>query len=51
MPGTSVAGNRVVTSGGRVLCVCGLGKDVGEAQRRAYRRVETVGWDRRLVSA
>ena len=42
--GTSVAGNRVVTSGGRVLCVCGLGKDVGEAQRRAYRRVETVGW-------
>ena len=43
--GTAVDGDRVVTSGGRVLCVCGLGKDVSEAQRGALQRVETVGWD------
>ena len=43
--GTAVDGGRVVTSGGRVLCVCGLGKDVSEAQRRALERVGTVDWD------
>ena len=43
--GTSVDGTRVVTSGGRILCVCGLGEDMSEARRRAYARVETVGWD------
>ena len=43
--GTAVDGDRVVTSGGRVLCVCGLGKDVSEAQRGALQRAETVGWD------
>ena len=42
--GTAVDGDRVVTSGGRVLCVCGLGKDVGRAQRRALERVGTVEW-------
>ena len=34
-----------VTSGGRVLCVCGLGEAVSEAQRRALARVGTVDWD------
>ena len=43
--GTAVDGGRVVTSGGRVLCVCGLGEDVSEAQRRALERVGTVDWD------
>ena len=43
--GTAVDGDRVVTSGGRVLCVCGLGVDVREAQRRALERVGTVDWD------
>ena len=43
--GTSVEGNRVVTSGGRVLCVCGLGDDVSRAQRRALERVGTVEWN------
>ena len=42
--GTAADGDRIVTSGGRVLCVCGLGEDVSEAQRRAYERVGTVGW-------
>ena len=43
--GTAADGDRVVTSGGRVLCVCGLGEDVSEAQRRALARVGTVGWN------
>lgn len=42
--GTSIDGHRVVTAGGRVLCVCGLGDDIREAQRRAYERVATVRW-------
>ena len=43
--GTAVDGDRIVTSGGRVLCVCGLGEDVSEAQRRACERVRTIGWN------
>ena len=43
--GTSVDGGRVVTSGGRVLCVCGLGEDVTEAHHRALERVGTTGWN------
>ena len=43
--GTSIDGSRVVTSGGRVLCVCGLGEDVTAARRRAFERVGTVGWN------
>ena len=42
--GTSIDGSRVVTSGGRVLCVCGLGEDVTEARHRAFERIEAVGW-------
>ena len=43
--GTAIDGDRVVTSGGRVLCVCGLGEDIAQAQRRALVRVGTVDWD------
>ena len=43
--GASIDAGRVVTSGGRVLCVCGLGANVSEAQRRAYERVKTVRWE------
>ncbi|MEN9807700.1 MAG: phosphoribosylamine--glycine ligase, partial [Pseudomonadota bacterium] len=34
--GTRLEGDRVVTNGGRVLCVVGLGADAATAQRRAY---------------
>lgn len=37
------AGN-VVTAGGRVLCVCALGRTVAEAQRQAYAGVEAIHW-------
>ena len=43
--GTSEGAGRVATSGGRVLCVCGLGEDVSEARRRAYERAGMVHWD------
>src|SRR3984957_6925951 len=33
--GTRLAGDRVLTSGGRVLCAVGLGEDVAAAQRQA----------------
>jgi phosphoribosylamine--glycine ligase len=35
----------IVTSGGRVLCVCALGNDIREAQAQAYRRVNSIRWD------
>ena len=43
--GTAIEGDCVVTSGGRVLCVCGLGENVSEAQHLAYERVDTIGWN------
>lgn len=42
--GTRVEGDHVVTSGGRVLCVCALGADIAEAQRRAYEQVSGISW-------
>jgi phosphoribosylamine--glycine ligase len=40
--GTRVVGDRIVTDGGRVLTVVGLGEDVVAAQRRAYAAVERI---------
>ena len=42
--GTAGRDGEVVTSGGRVLCVCALGSDVAEAQRRAYEAVDRISW-------
>jgi len=42
--GTRLQGGDIVTSGGRVLCVCALGEDVAEAQRRAYTAVDKISW-------
>jgi phosphoribosylamine--glycine ligase len=42
--GTKVEGDHVVTSGGRVLCVCALGDTVAEAQRSAYDAVAGISW-------
>jgi phosphoribosylamine---glycine ligase len=36
----------IVTSGGRVLCVCALGEDIAVAQRRAYEAVNKITWDK-----
>ncbi len=43
--GTAVKDDEVVTSGGRVLCVVGLGESVADARDVAYRRVEKIRWD------
>jgi phosphoribosylamine--glycine ligase len=42
--GTRLAGDRVLTSGGRVLCAVGLGEDVAAAQRHAYALADAVHW-------
>jgi phosphoribosylamine--glycine ligase len=43
--GTTLRGDEVATSGGRVLCVCALGKDVAQAQRKAYAAVDAIRWE------
>ena len=39
------ADGRVVTAGGRVLCVCALGDTVSEAQREAYAALAPIAWE------
>ena len=36
---------QIVTTGGRVLCVCALGNDVAAAQKRAYEGVGLIRWE------
>jgi len=43
--GTAERDGQVVTSGGRVLCVCALGDSVAAAQARAYEQVRTIEWN------
>jgi len=43
--GTALAGQQVVTSGGRVLCATALGDTIGSAQQQAYRLAEQVSWE------
>ena len=42
--GTRISDGNVVTNGGRVLCVVGLGDNVGEAQQRAYHLASEISW-------
>ncbi|QXP84937.1 phosphoribosylamine--glycine ligase [Methylococcus sp. Mc7] len=42
--GTRLDGGKVLTAGGRVLCVTALGKTVAEAQAVAYRLVGRIHW-------
>ena len=43
--GTKLQGDRVLTSGGRVFCATALGKDLQEAQLKAYDLVESISFD------
>jgi phosphoribosylamine--glycine ligase len=43
--GTALSGKDVVTSGGRVLCVTGLGHNTRTAQKRAYEIVDQIRFD------
>jgi phosphoribosylamine---glycine ligase len=42
--GTAMKDGRIVANGGRVLNVCALGKNVTEAQARAYEAVDRIKW-------
>ena len=42
--GTRKENDAVITAGGRVLCVVGLGDTAAMAQFRAYERIESIGW-------
>jgi len=42
--GTQVRDGHVVTSGGRVLCVCALGETVAEARQQVYRCIGRIKW-------
>jgi phosphoribosylamine--glycine ligase len=43
--GTAIAGDEVVTSGGRVLCVVGLGDTVEQAASQSYAAVDKITWE------
>ena len=43
--GTALSGSDVVTSGGRVLCVVGLGDTVAAAAIQAYDAAKKISWD------
>ena len=43
--GTAVDGDSVATSGGRVLCVVGLGHTVADAAQDAYAAVDKIDWE------
>ena len=45
--GTTLQDDQVVTNGGRVLCVVGIGSSVESAQARAYERLDLIGWKNR----
>lgn len=42
--GTRELNHEIVTDGGRVLCVCAIGSDIAQAQKRAYGAVEQIHW-------
>src|SRR5437764_1507044 len=42
--GTKAEGGKITANGGRVLGVCGMGKSVAQAHRRAYAAVDKIDW-------
>lgn len=42
--GTNLEGKRILTNGGRVLCVVGLGSSAKQAQKIAYEAVHKIRW-------
>jgi phosphoribosylamine--glycine ligase len=43
--GTTLKGDQVITNGGRVLGVTGLGEDIPRAIERTYQAVKKITWD------
>ncbi|RDH81509.1 MAG: phosphoribosylamine--glycine ligase [endosymbiont of Galathealinum brachiosum] len=44
--GSAIKDGQIITNGGRVLCACGMGNTVAEAQKAAYEIVEKIHWDK-----
>ncbi len=44
--GTKLVDGKIVTSGGRVLCVTALGKNLAEAREKAYQAVDKIHFDK-----
>ena len=42
--GTEIKDNRVITTGGRVLCITGMGNSLEQAQQNAYSAVNKIDW-------
>jgi phosphoribosylamine--glycine ligase len=40
--GTKIGNDQVLTAGGRVLCVTGIGESIQDALQTAYRRIDTI---------
>ena len=47
--GTTLKNERIVTSGGRVMSVTGMGKDLESAINSAYRSVNLIAFDGKYV--
>ncbi len=43
--GTTIKGNDIVTSGGRVLCVTALADNIAVAQTQCYQAADKISWD------
>ena len=43
--GTKLRNDKILSNGGRVLCATSLGKDLKDAQNRAYSLVNEIEWD------
>jgi phosphoribosylamine---glycine ligase len=42
--GTRADGQKILANGGRVLTICGVGRDLPEARTRAYDAIKAVDW-------
>jgi len=47
--GTARQDDRIVTSGGRVLTVVGMGRDYAEAINRAYAAADVISFDGKYI--
>jgi phosphoribosylamine--glycine ligase len=47
--GTKQDGEQIVTSGGRVLCVCALGESVEQAQQKAYAQCDKTDFEGKFM--